>query len=56
MYKFIAGILALICCLALAGCGGGDSSSESSGGDGSPAGDGSSAGGMNIHEMWTDDV
>lgn len=44
MYKFIAGILALLLCLALAGCGGGDSSSESS------------RGGMNIHEMWTDEA
>lgn len=46
MYKIPAIALALICCLALAGCGGDDSSDPSE----------SSGGGMNIHEMWTDDV
>lgn len=47
MYKILTGVLALICCLALAGCGGNDSSDSS---------ESSSGGGMNIHEMWTDDA
>lgn len=43
MKKFIACLLALCLCAALAGCTNEDDGSENSGG------------GMNIHEMWTDE-
>ena len=50
MFKLvIACLLMLFCCAMLAGCTNEDDSSEnSSGGE-------SSSGGMNIHEMWTDE-
>lgn len=47
--KLIACLLALFCYAALAGCTNEDDSSESS------MSSDSSAGGMNIHEMWTDE-
>ena len=47
--KIIACLLMLFCGVMLAGCTNEDDSSEnSSGGE-------SSSGGMNIHEMWTDE-
>lgn len=48
--RIIICLLALCFCAALTGCTNEDDSSESYAGEGS-----SSGGGMNIHEMWTDE-